>query len=282
MIIQILFQNNETESHVPADRIALNTHAFQEAIELSLGSQSPVAQEYFASRDRLVNLVGQTEKGRDTTFEVNFDCAPMGLTITKADDGRAYISAIKEGGKAASTAVRVGDFVIGINGMMIDSYEVLMKVFGAISYPVQMSMLRSRDGDAESRSRSRSDDLFYLHEVHYALEVFSQDVSRTNNSAARERDSPMTARRDMHLEDIATADTINNSTVSVSLDEIEEEYTVGYAASSNNLESSSYSILADLVADLDARTYHQPEPVVKQQSYDYGERNCRDVVFEKV
>jgi hypothetical protein len=217
----------------------------------------------------------------------------MGLTITKTEDGRAYISAIKEGGKASSTAMKVGDLVLGINGIKIDSYEVLMKLFSSITYPVEMSMLRA--SKEENRARSRSDDLFFLHEVHHVLEMFSKDLRKANGNLGRSEmersmwgeSSLVGARRDMHLEDIHVYPSNASESDSVSVSHFEEEYAVGYSAAGDieESESSKFSNLIDLVADLDARANFRsegPSQEIKRQSYDFGEKNCRDVIFEKV
>jgi hypothetical protein len=57
----------------------------------------------------------------DSALDQAFDAArPLGMTLTKADDGRAAVTGVAQQGQAESKAVRVGDVIAALNGAAVD------------------------------------------------------------------------------------------------------------------------------------------------------------------
>ena len=63
--------------------------------------------------------------------EYAFDPArPLGMTLTKRDDGRAGVAQAAHGGQAAGKGVRAGDVVAALDGVPVD-YDAFMAAFSA-------------------------------------------------------------------------------------------------------------------------------------------------------
>ena len=57
----------------------------------------------------------------DSALEHAFDASrPLGMTLTKADDGRAEVTGVAQQGQAESKAVRIGDVVAALDGAATD------------------------------------------------------------------------------------------------------------------------------------------------------------------
>ncbi len=75
-------------------------------------------------------------------FQVEFDASPMGITLTRADNGRAHVSRITPGGRASGTSIRLGDNIIGINDMKLGNYDDFMRHLPEVKYPAIVTLLR--------------------------------------------------------------------------------------------------------------------------------------------
>ena len=68
----------------------------------------------------------------DSALEHAFDASrPLGMTLTKADDGRAEVTGVAQQGQAESKAVRIGAVVAGLAGAAPPAPQAAWWVAGA-------------------------------------------------------------------------------------------------------------------------------------------------------
>ena len=81
----------------------------------------------------------------DSALEHAFDASrPLGMTLTKADDGRAEVTGVARQGQAESKAVRTGDVVAALDGAATDYDGFVAGVAAARSTGARMRVRFAR------------------------------------------------------------------------------------------------------------------------------------------
>ena len=81
----------------------------------------------------------------DSALEHAFDASrPLGMTLTKADDGRAEVTGVAQQGQAESKAVRIGDVVAALDGAATDYDGFVAGVAAARSTGARMRVRFAR------------------------------------------------------------------------------------------------------------------------------------------
>ena len=81
----------------------------------------------------------------DSAPEHAFDASrPLGMTLTKADDGRAEVTGVAQQGQAESKAVRIGDVVAALDGAATDYDGFVAGVAAARSTGARMRVRFAR------------------------------------------------------------------------------------------------------------------------------------------
>ena len=91
----------------------------------------------------------------DSALEHAFDASrPLGMTLTKADDGRAEVTGVAQQGQAESKAVRIGDVVAALDGAATDYDGFVAGVAAARSTGARMRVRFARPLPRGGRARA--------------------------------------------------------------------------------------------------------------------------------
>jgi len=136
--------------------VAMNGRAVVDYDEfVSLFPRTPRPTRLTVRRFRTV-LAPETE---DEVVTVDFgtDEAPLGFSIERdRSSGRARVSRVAPGGRAASLGVKVDDVVTTLNGRDVLSYDVVVETLPSLQKPIVAGLLRRRTPPPPSASSSSS------------------------------------------------------------------------------------------------------------------------------
>jgi hypothetical protein len=130
----------DTETNASVDGTRPDDDALMELLDSPLQMDSPVPPRPPGS---LVLSPLATQIG---DYRVTFACAPLGLTLETCCD-RKGVSAITvtklvPGGQAGALGVIVGDALVGIENMWVESLEHALSQLGQVRYPVTLVFRR--------------------------------------------------------------------------------------------------------------------------------------------
>ena len=125
---------------------------------LGMGSSSAKQPGHILGRaDGQIGVKSQQKTSvGDEVFDISFTEGSLGMVLRKLDNGRPIVDEVVAGGSAESLGVRPNDLIIGVEGNVVESYEVFIDVISAFGRPVSVRFKRGRSAMAQPSASSSS------------------------------------------------------------------------------------------------------------------------------